>query len=407
MKCDNKEDVICTIGYPRHEKSYKGITHQSDQNKGISDCFYLKAGEATYARSAARSIMLILRSERMLVLLLMLVVVIGLSACGQKQAEPFAKWAPDAPAMEVLTAYVQQVTDKKSPDYIPPADRIAAFDLDGTLMCELFPAYFEWLMFTERVLDDSTYDAPEDVRQEAYRVLEAIEAGNLFPDDMERTEAIMGARAFAGMTTVQYADYVRAFKNTPAVGFENLKRGDAFYQPMLEVITYLQGNGFIVYIVSGTDRFAVRTLIDGVINIPQRQVIGMDVSLVASGQGARDGLDYLYTKSDVMQRGDELLVKNVKMNKVSVLEQELGQQPVLVFGNSSGDASMMTYTIANNPYKSHAFLVVNDDTKREYGNPEKSEKMKETAKQQGWTVISMRDDFKTIYGEQVTKVPAP
>lgn len=128
-----------------------------------------------------------------------------------------------------------------------------------------------------------------------------------------------------------------------------------------------------------------------------------DVSLVASGQDGQDGLNYAYTEDDVLKRGDVLLAKNVKMNKVTLLKQELEQQPILAFGNSSGDASMMTYTIANNPYKSKAFLVVNDDMQREYGNLEKSTKMKMTAAQQGWTTISMRDDFKTIYGKNVTK----
>lgn len=157
-----------------------------------------------------------------------------------------------------LTNYVKNVTNEHSAGFIPAEDRIAVFDMDGTLMCETFPAYFEWLMFTERVLNDPTYTASEAVRQEAVRVRDAIDAGNKFPEDMERTEAIMGAQAFAGMTTEQYADYIRAFMETPADGFENLKRGDALYLPMLEIIAYLQQNEFVVYIVTGTDRFAVR-----------------------------------------------------------------------------------------------------------------------------------------------------
>lgn len=343
-----------------------------------------------------------MKSKRMLFVWVLLG--LFLSSCGQKPAEfSFTQWTPEAPAIEILKDYVQDVTSEKSPNFVMVEDRIAVFDMDGTLMCELFPSYFEWLMFTQRVLNDPTYTAPDEVRQEAQRVLDAIEAGNKFPEDMELTEAIMGAQAFAGQTTTQYSDYVRGFMETTADGFVNLKRGDALYLPMLEIISYLQQNDFLVYIVTGTDRFAVRTIIDGVIDIPPRQVIGMDVSLVASGQDGRDGLEYVYTMDDVMERGDKLLTKNVKMNKVSVMEQELGQQPILAFGNSSGDASMMTYTISNNPYKSMAFLVVNDDMQREYGDPEKSAKMKITAEQHGWTVISMRDDFKTIYGENVTK----
>lgn len=347
--------------------------------------------------------------------LLVAMLVFNLAACGQSKVEEpqtagselneaaFTKWTEGSAALETLETYVQDVTDEESQSFIPAEDRIAVFDMDGTLMCELFPAYFEWLMFVQRALEDPDYIAPDDVRQEAERVQAAIEAGNQFPEDMEKTEARMGAKAFAGMTTEEYSDYVRTFMDTEAEGFANLKRGDAFYQPMLEVITYLQQNDFLVYIVTGTDRFAIRTVIEGVIDIQPRQVIGMDVSLAATGQDGKDGLEYVYTADDKMERGDELLVKNVKMNKVSVMEQEIGQQPVLAFGNSSGDASMMTYTISNNPYKSHAFLVVNDDTEREYGNPEKSAKMKSAAEESGWTVISMKDDFQTIYGENVEK----
>ncbi|MEG2138597.1 MAG: HAD family hydrolase [Oscillospiraceae bacterium] len=304
--------------------------------------------------------------------------------------------------METLTAYVEEVTAETSPQFIPVEDRIAVFDMDGTVLCELYPAYFEWLMFVNRAMDDPNYNAPDDVRHEAERVLAAIDAGNQWPSDMGKTEALMGAKAFAGMTTEEYADYVREFMKSPAEGFSNMTRGEAFYQPMLEVIAYLQQNDFLVYIVTGTDRLATRVLIEEVIDIPPRQVIGMDVNLEGTGQDGKDGLDYVFDKEDTVERSDTLIIKSVEMNKVSLIAQEIGQQPVLAFGNSSGDASMMTYTISDNPHKSMAFLVVNDDNVREYGTAEASDKMKAFAQKSGWTVISMRDDFSTIYGDSVT-----
>lgn len=344
--------------------------------------------------------------------LVTIALLLTLTSCSQPReqevhADAFPSWNQDAPALEALITYVEDITEESAPSFIPAEDRIAVFDMDGTLMCELYPAYFEWLMFVHRALEDTDYTAPDDVRQAAEGVLTAIEAGNQWPPDMGETEALMGAKAFVGMTIAQYEDYVRTFMETPAEGFTNMTRGDAFYLPMLEVIAYLQQNSFLVYIVTGTDRCASRVLIEEVINIPPRQVMGMDVSLVASGQDGRDGLDYVFAPEDMIERGEALIIKNVKMNKLSLIAQEIGRQPVLAFGNSSGDASMMTYTVSNNPYQSQSFLVVNDDTEREYGTQQASDKMKAAANSSGWTVISMKNDFKTIYGDDVAITGTP
>jgi hypothetical protein len=144
-------------------------------------------------------------------------------------------------------------------------------------------------------------------------------------------------------------------------------------------------------------------LVDGVIDIPMSQMIGSDESLVASNQGDKDGLDYTFTKDDKLITGGEFIIKNLKMNKVSVIEKEIGEQPVLCFGNSSGDAAMANYTINNNKYKSGAYMLCCDDTERENGNLKKAESMAESCKENGWTAVSMKDDWTTIYGENVTR----
>ena len=91
------------------------------------------------------------------------------------------------------------------------------------------------------------------------------------------------------------------------------------------------------------------------------------------------------------------------MSKVDAIVREIGRQPVLAFGNSSGDLAMEIYTISNNPYRSAAFMVVADDSDREYGDPEEAEEKKASYEEQGIGIISMRDDFKTIYGDGVQK----
>ena len=132
-------------------------------------------------------------------------------------------------------------------------------------------------------------------------------------------------------------------------------------------------------------------------------MIGSDESLVASGQGDKTGLEYTFTKDDKVVTGGEFLVKNLKTNKVTVIQQEIGVQPVLAFGNSSGDFSMANFTISNNKYKSAAFMLCCDDTERENGNIEKADKMRTNCEENGYTAVSMKNDWTTIYGENVSR----
>jgi hypothetical protein len=183
-----------------------------------------------------------------------------------------------------------------------------------------------------------------------------------------------------------------------------MTRGEAFYLPMLEVVDYLLENDFIVYICSGTNRFTVRGLIDGVIDIPARQVIGTDFTIVATGQGDEMDMHYTFTADDELLMGDTLITKNVKMSKVAQMEQELGQKPVLVFGNSSGDVPMAVYAVEDNPYKTAAFFLLCDDVERERGNLDKAASMKKTCDEKGWTTISMANDWTTIFGADVAVI---
>ena len=206
-----------------------------------------------------------------------------------------------------------------------------------------------------------------------------------------------------GFTLAEFEAYVRSFMDKPQPGFTNLKRGEAHYKPMIEVVKYLNANGFTVYICSGTDRFMCRELVSGVLPIADNHFIGMDVMLKARGQGNTDGLEYVYAKDDQVVRTDELLIKSVKMNKVSLLSRELGKAPVLCFGNSSGDESMAAYTTQNEKYLSKAFLLVADDDVRDYGSVEKGAQKAEKWRSKGWEVISMKNDWTTIYGGNVVK----
>lgn len=321
-----------------------------------------------------------------------------------KETDVLSLWTENAPLKSELTAYMKTITDESSADFIPVENRIAVFDMDGTLCCETDPGYFDHKLLYHRVVEDADYkDKASDEERETAEIIKTYFETGEYPSGLDVKHGTAVATAFKGMTTEEFDAYVKAYRDEPMESYTNMTNGQAFYKPMLEVVDYLQANDFKVYIVSGTDRLITRGLAEGVIDIPLSQMIGSDENLVASGQGDKDGLDYTFGKDDKVITGGEFLIKNLKMNKVSIIEQEIGVQPVLCFGNSSGDAAMANFTINNNKYKSAAYMLCCDDTERENGNVEKADKMRKTCEENGYTAVSMKNDWKTIYGDSVTK----
>ncbi len=310
-------------------------------------------------------------------------------------------WTPDSKVAKDFTAYVEDITNKESENFVPVKDRIAVFDMDGTLVGETYPSYFDWVMFTHKVLHDPSYNAPQYMKKFARELEEGWKNGKL-PQDAEKTHAVYSFKTFEGMTVEELQEYAKAFMNTKAEGFKNLTRGDAYFRPMISLVNYLESKDFKIYIVSGTERNIVRVLLENVLDVPNDQIIGSDGTLVASGQGGRDGLDYVYQPDDKVVYTGDLVVKNVKMNKVSVIAREIGQVPVLSFGNSSGDLSMSQYITNNKKYKARAYMLLGNDAKREHGSEQKVLKLKQYCDEHGFYTISMKDDFATVYGDDVT-----
>lgn len=313
----------------------------------------------------------------------------------------FKYWTEGSVPLATLKAFVEKVTTPGTADYVPEQDRVAVFDLDGTLVCETAPSYFEWMMYLYRVFDDPTFKATPEQLATAEVIKKAVYARSV-PGDMMWTEAIAQNEVFAGMTPEQYRDYAINFMKAPVEGMNNLQWGEAIYLPMAEVVGYLTANGFTTYVISGSERQVTRTYVDGALAFSRNHIIGSDIYTYATTQGEKEGWDYTFKPTDDVVRG-LMYVKNLKMNKISAIVREIGIKPILAFGNSSGDFSMFEYSVVKNPYPSMAFCVLADDTVREYGNPAKAEKMKASCDAKQWVTISMRDDFKTIYGESVTK----
>jgi len=313
-----------------------------------------------------------------------------------KKAKDFKYWTKDSVAKQKLIEYVADVTNKKSKNFIPVEDRIAVFDVDGTIACETAPFCFDFMMFVHRALDDPNYIASAQDRANGEAVKAAIYAKKM-TNEVRRKHCASNASVFAGMTPEEFAAYTKNFLNTPVEGFDNLKVGEAFYLPMIEVISYLKANDFKIYLVSGADRDYMRTSAE---IFPVDGMIGTDYKHVATNQGDIDGMDYTLKPEDKVVRG-EFVSKDINMNKVSNMAREIGKKPVLAFGNSSGDSSMINFSMRDNKYRTAAFFVICDDLEREFGNMDKANKCIALAEKNGWIKISMRDDFKTIYGDNV------
>ena len=287
-------------------------------------------------------------------------------------------WNEDAEARKQLTAYMDTITKEGSPDFIPVENRIAVFDFDGTLFCETDPNYFDYTLLVYRVTEDPEYkdQASEFEKSVAAKIIDQNTNGTKYEElPMEHGQAV--ASAFKGMTMDEFL-------------------------AMLQIINYLKANDFTVYVISGTDRFICRgIMMNSPLELPNSQIIGSDETVVAGLQNGEDGLNYTFTQGDDLYLGGEFIIKNLKMNKVSVINREIGVQPVLSFGNTTGDAAMCNYALSDNQYKSLAFMLCCDDLERENGNIDKANKMYTLCEENNWIPVSMKNDWKTIYAEGV------
>ena len=318
----------------------------------------------------------------------------------QAEADAIEGWAADSPAMASIITFVNAVTDPSSPNYVSPEERIVLFDSDGTLIGERYPTYSDQCMLLQRLLhDEAGRDAPEEDLAFAQALEEAIENYAPLPDS-PRSTAQMAAESFAGFTVEEYQAYVRRFLELPVPGFEGMTYGERFFVPMVELVQYLAEHDFQVFICSGTERIFLRELIAGTLDewIPPYRVIGSTFSLTATGQGDTAGRSYTYAPDDQVLLEGNVDFKNLKMNKVVSIVEEIGTAPILVFGNSSGDFAMGQYALQHG---GRAYMLLCDDTERDYGDQAEAAGFAADCAALGFNTVSMRDEFKTIYADGV------
>ena len=321
-----------------------------------------------------------------------------------EKAADFQFWNDDSPTKQKIIEFVEDVTNPFSENYIPPEDRIATFDMDGTFYCETAPIYFQEAMFLHRVLEDKNYTAPKKLIALAKKIQPKVLAKQKLTPAENKAYFEGLTAAYAGMTDEEYRAYVREFMNDNETGLTNLKRGEAFYLPMVEIISYLTNNGFNVYIDSACGVSTTRELVNGVIPIQFDRIVASDFVYTSTGMGKDAPKNHFYDryKEKIVISGNPI-IENGKTVKIFSILNQIGKKPVLAFGNSSGDSGMLEYTLQNNKYRSMSFFVICDDTVRELGNPARAKSDTALALKRGWNPISMRDEFKTIYGDNVKR----
>lgn len=316
----------------------------------------------------------------------------------------FKYWSKDSETLRQIKAFVQDVTNPQSANYVPVEERIAVFDLDGTLICETSPTYFEYMLFMHRIFKDPSYKATEKQKEVAQDLSNRVYHKAKGKGSVTIPVVVAQNEAFSGMSQEEYRNYVEAFMRQPAEYFNNLKWGEAVYLPMAEIVGYLAANGFQNYIVSGSERQNARTYACDIMAFGPNHIIGSDAYTYAESQGDKEAYLFPYNGTDKVLRGT-FYAKNLMMNKVNAMVREIGIKPIMAFGNSTGDFSMFEYATVGNPNPSMAVCVLADDTQREFGHLANAQKMKETCDGKGWKTISMKNDFLTIYGKSVTVKP--
>ena len=307
----------------------------------------------------------------------------------------------DGAAKKSIIAFVEKVTKRGSPDFVPVPERVAVFDNDGTLWSEQ-PAPVQFYFVMDRVKALAPQHPEWQTKEPFASLLKGDVKGALEGGDHGLMELFMATHT--GMTTDEFAQMVKAWIATakhPQTGKRFL---DMTYQPMLEVLAYFQANGFKNFIVSGGGIEFMRPWAEAAYGIPPEQVVG---SSMKTKFELRDG-------KAVLVRLPQLNFNDDKADKPVGINQHIGRRPIAAFGNSVGDQQMLEYT-QSGPGARFELLVLHDDAKREFaygparGLPDVkygyfTTALEEHAHKDGWTVVSMKDDWKTIFPCGITAI---
>ncbi|MFO1302082.1 MAG: HAD family hydrolase [Burkholderiales bacterium] len=303
-------------------------------------------------------------------------------------ADPLPSWN-DGPAKRAIVAFVETVTKLGSPNLVAEAERVATFDNDGTLWAEQ-PMYFQLLFALDRVKAMAPQHPEWKTKEPFASLLKGDVSKALAGGEKAIAEIVMITHA--GMSTEEFEKIVRDWIATAKHPKTGRLYTEMVYQPMLELLAYLRANGFKTFIVSGGGIEFMRPWTEKVYGIPPEQVVG---SSIKTKYEMRDG-------KPVLVRLPAIDFVDDKAGKPVGINSHIGRRPVAAFGNSDGDRQMLEWTQGGGGARL-MMLVHHDDAAREwaYGPESKigtfSDSLIAEAKQQGWTVVSMKNDWKRIF----------
>ncbi len=311
-----------------------------------------------------------------------------------RAADPLPSWN-EGPAKQAIIDFVTRVTTPGSPDFVPVPERIATFDNDGTLWCEK-PLPVQLYFALDRVKELAPQHPEWQTNEPFASILKGDLKGAMAGGDHALLELVMATHT--GNTTDEFEQIVKDWIATAKHPKTGKHYTEMVYQPMLEVLAYLRANGFKNFIVSGGGIEFMRAWAEQVYGIPPEQVIGCSVKTKFD---LRDG-------TPVLVRLPEVNFNDDKGGKPVGINQHIGRRPVMAFGNSDGDLQMLQYTGAGSGAR-FCLYVHHDDAEREYAYDRKDSLARldlglDEAAARGWTVVSMKNDWKQIFPWEVTAI---
>jgi phosphoglycolate phosphatase-like HAD superfamily hydrolase len=338
-----------------------------------------------------------MRSWRNSIARAMRIIIVGSLALGSiaiQAAAQLGSWN-DGRAKQAIVNFVKATTESGSPQFVPPEERIATFDQDGTLWVEQ-PLPTQAIYCLERV-PAVVAAKPELKDVEPFKTVLSGDRAAIAKLPMKDLETILMA-TLTGMTTDEFQVQVRAWLATAKDARWKRPYTELTYEPMQELLRYLRGHGYKTYIVTGGGQDFVRVYSEQTYSIPPEQVVG-----------TMGGTSYGYDTNGkpVLTKDPKLLLNDNHAGKVEGIHLMIGRRPRAAFGNTPGDQQMLEYTKAGDGLRL-AMLVLHDDATREYayGPAEGLPDVKmgafpqdyyDSAIKNGWIVISMKNDWKRIF----------
>lgn len=318
---------------------------------------------------------------------LVLAVLLGSAGAPGQPTDSLPSWN-EGPSKKSIVDFVARVTTSGSKDFVKPEERIAVFDNDGTLWCEQ-PMYFQ-LAFT---LDRVKAMAPKHQEWKDKEPFKSVLAGDIKGAMASGEKGIieMIGATHAGVTTEEFEKTVTDWITTAKHPKSGKLYTEMVYQPMLELLAYLRANGFKTYIVSGGGVEFMRPWVERVYGIPPEQVVGSRGKLKFE---MKDG-------KPVLMKLPEIDLVDDGPGKPVGIQQVIGRRPIAAFGNSDGDQQMLEWTTAGTGAR-FALIVHHTDAEREFAYDRTShigklDKAWDEAVARGWTVVDMKNDWKTIF----------